>query len=416
MRGGGKPARRASKPYDPFAPLTPKQQTKQVHKLVSSQTVPLISAINKEYAQHVKSGEMAIGGYTNALYRQLQPMAEQTHATYATALGQQAADDAALANRLAGVGGEVAQNLRAQTGLDPTQAAALAAAAQTQGAGAGATVAGLGTAARGALRGAGTAAEAYAGELPGIARIAGQQQESRLRGQLEYERQRSVSGIREKLPALTQQVAKDIRDTELQKAIAVQSGLVEKQKLRSDIAYKRAQARATAAYHAAQIGLGKGRLAQGWQRLDLQTAKAKSDALFKQAGLDLKRDNYNLAVTREHRLSLAQKGKKGGFTPSQISKMRSTAIETAKDWKHGVPASHYASGKVKSPGQKGHPDVMAGKGLLRFLVNHGIPPTMAAWATTQVYGSTAWKNTPAQKRAARGGAAAVTKAVGSLGF
>jgi hypothetical protein len=41
---------------------------------------------------------------------------------------------------------------------------------------------------------------------------------------------------------------------------------------------------------------------------------------------------------------------------------------------------------------------------------------MAAWATTQVYGSTAWKNTPAQKRAARGGAAAVTKAVGSLGF
>jgi hypothetical protein len=369
--------------------LGPQAQQKLVTRTVRAQTVPLLASINKEFAARAASGRAAVGGYTNALVRDLTPQAEQTHGIYNAALTQQAADDAALANRLAGLGGQVSENLRSQlTGaIGETQLAQITQGAAGQGASAGATVAGLGTAARGALRGAGTAAETYASELPAIARTGGLQRISQLLGQLGTQRSSALSAVREKIPGITADVAQQVRAEQFQKAVARQSGLAQAQ-----------QAAATTAYRKAQLG-------QGQQRIDLATAKAQSDAIFKKAGLDIRRDNYKLAVQREHRLGLAKKGKKGGFTPLQLSHLRGTAIETAKDWKHGVPATHYASGEVKQAGQPGHPEPSAARGLVRFLVNHGIPPTMAVWATNQVYGKGHWYTSKKQERKAAAGAA-----------
>lgn len=375
--------RRRSRPSPPGygTPLSPRQQRAQVASLVNAQILPLIAQINAESARKAASGGAAITAYTDQLARRLAPLAGQTRATYQAAEQRQTADDTALANRLQGLGGDVAATLRQQVGgIGNADAFSnlLAGQASQQGAGAGAALAGMGTAAVGALRGAGAAAEAYSGQLPGISRIGGLQRLAQLRAQIESERASQVGDIRAKVPSLTATVSQQVADREFQRQVAIQSGLLDQAKFNADVAYK-----------GAQLKLGAARVRQGARSLDLRAAKAQSDALFKQAGLNLRRDQYNLAVSREHRLQQTKSGKKGGFTPSQLSHLRATAIETAKDWKHGVPATHYANGQVKSRGSAGHPHVAGARPLFRFLVNHGIPPTMADWATGQVYGR--WK-------------------------
>lgn len=377
--------RRRAPVYDPLAALSPRAQRRLVTQTVNSQIVPLIAQVNAGINRQERSGQGAIAGYTNALVRDLSPLASQTRATYGAAEQRQTLDDTALANRLAGLGGETAAALRAQLGgsVGAEQLASLTGEATQQGGGAGATVAALGTAARGALRGAGAAAEAYSGQLPGIARVGGVQRISQLIGQLENARQTQVGDIRSKVPGLLAQVSSDVRNQEFQKAVAAASGLVDQEKLQLDTAYKTAK------------------LGQGQAALNLRAAKQRSDALFKQAGVNLGRDRYNLAVQAEHRLERTKKGKKGGYTPGQLSKLRATAIESAKDYKHGFPPTHYANGGVKTRGAPPHPNIAAARDLFRALVNHGIPPSMADWATGQVYGG--WRAPGERRRRGPGG-------------
>lgn len=360
--------------YSPFTPLGPRAQRRRVKALVNAQILPLIAQINAEINRRQASGSAAISGYTSRLASDLAPLAGATHATYTGAEARQSADDAALADRLTRVGGDVGASLRAQLQLAGQSTAPADAAAQ-QGAAAGATVAGLGSAALANLRAHGAAAETFSGQLPGIARVGGQQRIAQLLGQMENERATQVGAVRAKVPELLASVGSDVANQEFQKAVAAQSGLLDQRKFNLDVAYKKAT-----------IGQRSRSNDIAQQRADQAAAKAQSDALFKKAGLNLARDRYQLAVTNEHRLERAKSGKTGGFTPTQVAHLRATAIESAKDYKHGIPATYYANGGIKTPAQPPHPGTTGARALFRALVNHGIPPTMADWATGEVYG------------------------------
>ena len=145
------------------------------------------------------------------------------------------------------------------------------------------------------------------------------------------------------------------------------------------------QARAASTAETARGHTLTARAAQ--QRLNLSAQQQKVDTLFKQAGLKLDMAKYDLAVKREQRLARNKSGKKGGFTPSQLSKFHATAIDTVKDWKHGVPATTYADGSVKTAAVPGRPQDP--RGAFRYLINHGIPASIADDAVGKVYGK--WK-------------------------
>lgn len=334
-----------AKTYDPFAILTPKQLRRQL----LAQLAPFLS-----------SGSRAIGGYTDALTRALEPAARQTRATYSRAEQEQAAVDDALAKHLSGAGAALQGDLAAQLGA-AGQSTDPASAVGQVGRGAAGAGYGRGSASLSQLISEGAAAENYSGHLPDIARLGGAQEQGQYR-----------QSILSQLP----QLLKDAQAQEFQKAIAIQSGLVSQAKLAQ-----------TASVDKARLRQGQQRIEQGQQSLDLRAQQQQTDNLLKEAGLNLRQDQYKLAIRRENRLAKGKARKSGGFTPGQISKLRATAIETVKDWKHGIPATTSASGTVTKPAIPGKPH--DAHGAFRYLVLHGIPPTMADWAVGNVFGQ--WK-------------------------
>lgn len=390
--------RRRAPAYDPFAPLGPRAQNRLIHQTVNSQILPLIAQINAEVKRHAASGESAIAGYTNRFAADIAPLAGQTHQTYADAIAAQTADDKALGDRLAGVGAGVSEGLRQQLAgaIGPGQLDQLTGAAAQQGAAGGAAVQAGGSAAVGALRGAATAAEAYSGQLPGIVKAGGAQRVSQLLQQLEEQRATQVSDIRSKVPGLLASVSAQVRGEQFQKAVAQQSGLIAQTKLQNDTAYKQAK------------------IDQGNRSLDLRAAKARSDALYKKAGLKLSRDRYDLSVKNEHRLERAKAGKSGGYSATKLHDLRTTAIASAIHWKKGSSPVRYANGGVKVKGFPAHPSLKDAPKLFHALVVQGdIPPSMAAWAVGQVYGK--WLS-PGQKQELVGGhRQRVNRGVGGAG-
>lgn len=204
--------------YNPLAPLNPRQQQALAGRYVRSQTTPLLNQINREFTGRARSGEQAIAGYTNELANRLAGMQGNVHNIYAGAQAQQQGIDSALAAKIAsagsGVGDEVGAKLAAAgLGSVPNTLA-------NQGAGLAAASSGKGSAALSALVASGAAAESYAGAQPGIARLGGLQRARQYAAQLEAERAQQVGALRSKIPGLIQQILGDIRNQEFQKAAA----------------------------------------------------------------------------------------------------------------------------------------------------------------------------------------------------
>jgi hypothetical protein len=203
--------------YNYWRPQRPRQLRRQARITVRAEILPLLAQLNREFGKRSSAGTQAIAGYTNQLASQLAPMQGQTHQIYAGAQAAQRAEDTALANRLsaAGVdlGGELNTKLAA-AGIPTTQAP------QQIGSGAAAAGYGIGSAALAALIGRGAAAENYAGTLPGIARLGGQQRAQQYGTQLESERASQAADLRAKIPGLTQQVLADLENREFQKQAA----------------------------------------------------------------------------------------------------------------------------------------------------------------------------------------------------
>jgi hypothetical protein len=345
--------------YNPMAPLNQKQQRQLARRYAQAQFGPVLAQINAEYARRAQSGANAISSSTQQLAAQLAPQAAQTHANYAGAQDAQAALDQAIAAKLSGAGAAASADVGKQLGAAGIpQSVDLA----KLGAGAGAASFGIGSAAQSRLIAQGAAAENYAGTLPALARLGGTQRGQDLALQLEHGRQTDVGNLRAKIPGAVSQIEQSLGNQEIQKSIAVQSGLISGAKLQQS-------------------------QSQFQQREQRYAQQNQVSNLYKAAGLKISQEQLGIAQQREKRLQQGKKGTAGGYTPSQISKFRATAIDTVKDWKHGVPGTTYADGSPKNAAIPGRPK--DARGAFRYLVNHGIPPSMADWAVGQVYGK--WK-------------------------
>jgi hypothetical protein len=175
------------RPYDPLAPLTPKAQSRRAMSYI----LPAIAALNAEFDRRAAVGQEAIRGYTDQAAGQLAPIAGTVHSGYASAIDQQRADDAALAARLAALG-------------------------SPEAAGAAATSQGIGSTGLTNLLAHGAAAEGYAAQLPGFARLAGVQHAGQFGAQIESQRAGEASRLRQQIPNLVQHIA----DQQLQASIA----------------------------------------------------------------------------------------------------------------------------------------------------------------------------------------------------
>src|SRR5262249_22894864 len=91
------------RPYDPLAPIRPRAQRRMAGRYVRSQVLPLLAQLNREFAARSRG----TSGYTEALAQRLGGLQANTHSIYAGAENEQRAVDAALANRLAGLGSSV---------------------------------------------------------------------------------------------------------------------------------------------------------------------------------------------------------------------------------------------------------------------------------------------------------------------
>lgn len=205
-------------PYNPLAPLSQKQLNQMAQRYAQAQYGPVLSQINKDYAQRAQAGASAIAGSTNQLAQALAPIAGQTHAIYGQAQQAQAGLDTGLANRLTAAG------IAAQSDVGGQLAAAGQAPSPVNlgqiGAGAGAASYGLGSAALSRLVAEGAARENYGAQLPGIARLAGAQRGQDLALQLESGRQKDVGDLRSKIPGTVAQIQQDLQNREFQKAAA----------------------------------------------------------------------------------------------------------------------------------------------------------------------------------------------------
>lgn len=338
--------------YNWLMPLTPRQLRRQV---------------NNQLNPRIASGDRAINAYTNALAAHLMPAQANSHQIYSQAQAQQSAIDSALANRLSGAGSQVSGDLASQLSQAGQNTAPAQEIAQ-EGQGAGNASYASGTATLSQLLSQGAAAQQFAGMLPNIARLSGQQQQGQNRAQ-----------IMSQFPQLYQQAM----DREFNKAVAVQSGLVDQAKMgQQQQQFNARQRQSQQQFNARQR--------QDQQHFDTQTSLAMGR-------INLSKDQYNLAVKREQRMARTRSGKSGGFTPSQLSKFHATAVDTVKDWKHGVPnpyynpsSSNYHNGVADSqqnlhPARPNDP-----RGAFKYLVLHGVPPSIADDAVGRVFGK--WKS------------------------
>src|SRR6266498_2544525 len=207
-----------AKRYNPFAPLTAKQQRRQARNLVNSQIMPLIQQINAEANRRNTAGQAAISSGSNALAASLAPLAAQTHQNYAEAQNVERGDVTALADRLKGLGASEAAKISGMPGISPSSGGTDLGAIGTGASNAGFAYGSSGLA---QLIAQGASAENYNAGLPGIARMGGQYAGNNFRQQIESERARGVGDIRSKIPGLVSQTSEDIRNTELQKAVAL---------------------------------------------------------------------------------------------------------------------------------------------------------------------------------------------------
>lgn len=369
--------------YNYLAPRSPKQLKREIRQSVNAQIAPYLGQINRAESQ----GSGMIANYSEQLAHQLLDAQRQTRQNYGQAEASQASINTALANRLSGAGAAVSNDLASQLAA-AGQSTAPSSAVGAIGSGASNAGYASGSASLSALLAQGAAAQQYAGQLPNLARMQGVQQQGLFFGQQEKNR----GDLLAKVPGLIDTATQQAQAQEFQKAVAVQSGLVDQQKLQLDTQYKQA------------------RLNQGQQSLNLRASALQTSNLFKQAGLDLRGKQFQLSVQREHRLAQGKAGKKGGFTPTQIQKLQGNAIEAVKVLKHGQQNPNY---DPSSPDyHNGIPDKRQWKSkpgadphsAFRYLINHGVPPTMADWAVGSVYGK--WHAPGEKGKRGRGGAGA----------
>lgn len=224
---------------DPFAPQSEDQSRARAAALMQSQLGPLMAQIQQAIEARSRSGQQAIQGYTGELGHLWQGVPAATGKAYDTARASQSGINEALANRLGSFGKDLGSEIQGKIGYAP------AAVQQQVAGGAQQTAQGVananfakGSAGIEALNAQGAAAQAYGAALPGIAGLTGLQSSKQLQGQLNSELARQLGDARSQSQTSLASLYERERDRELQKAVASQSGLINKDKLNADRTYK----------------------------------------------------------------------------------------------------------------------------------------------------------------------------------
>jgi hypothetical protein len=244
----------------------------QAGGLVQGQLGPIIAAIRAAIEGRSQSGQAAIQGYTQQLGNLFSQAAPQTAAAYGQAQTAQSGLNTALANRL----GSFGQGQQAEVGNKLAYAGPSGAniAANTGTAAQGTTNANFakGSAGTEMLNTQGAAAQAGAAALPGIAALTGLQNSKQLQAQLSSELNTQLTGAQTNASSSISSIYQHLVDQELQKAIANQSGLINKDKLKADTTYKNATLKYKKQVQAQNLQVKLGNLGISQQRVS-ETAR-----------------------------------------------------------------------------------------------------------------------------------------------
>jgi hypothetical protein len=234
---------------DPFAPLSDAELRARAASEAQGALGPLLAQIQQAIEARSRSGMAAIGGLTNELGGLWRGVAPATQGIYGEAQKSGSQINDALANRL----GQFGQGLQGEmAGKAALQGAPAGPAGEISQ---GAAQTALGAANAGFARGSaglemlntqGAAAGAYGAKLPGIAGLTGIQSGRQLQAQLNQTLADQLSSAQTGAASSQSSIYQHLLDQELQKAIASQSGLINKDKLaaqqynkRQDLIYKR---------------------------------------------------------------------------------------------------------------------------------------------------------------------------------
>jgi hypothetical protein len=205
-------------PYDPYYnPLSGAQMASQAQSMVNPTVQAAIENITKQAMVTGRAGTNAISGYTNDLYNKLTPLSGQVGDIYNAAQGEQSNVTAALANFVRDQGSHLQSQLQNQeSAAGQTNAGSLQAGAV--GAGASGATAAYGLSSLERLIGQGAAEQSYAAQLPGIAKIGGQQQLGQFQTGVVNDLSKQTGDITAQVPGMVQNAWQTLVDREGQKA------------------------------------------------------------------------------------------------------------------------------------------------------------------------------------------------------
>lgn len=314
----------------------------QIQTNAQSQLAPLIKALQDSIKAQATSGTAAIGGYTSNLAQHLAGFQQNAQNIYGGAEASQAASDAALSQKLAGEGGQQAQDLGAKlAGINAPGAVnqAVQGATQTAG-GAGNALYATGGASLANLIASGAAEQSYASKLPGIAGLAGAQQVGNLQGELAKSLADQTGTLQGKVPDIVNSLEGQRSDLLGKRATLTQ----DLQGFFSDRGYKQQaldqEAKALGQKTAAQRTSTR----QAQQRINqqntAQTERQRHDQATEQASRD------RIVAQKAAAAAKAAKAKQPkppkALSPSDLSRLS----KLAHDFYNGVPAhQHYNTAK-----------------------------------------------------------------------
>lgn len=212
-----RPARMAAR-QDPLRPYSPQEIRRDVTGQVDAQINPIVAEITRSITGRAEAGQNAIRGYTDRLATELGGYQQSASNIYGAAQRAQAAADAALAQRLSGQGGQLADQLSKQFqsaggGGDPGVA-------KQMGEGASGALYATGSAALADLISRGAGEQAYAAKLPGFANLAGIQGVRDLQLGAQRDLADETGRVRQQVPGLISELLRSARGDELDKGLA----------------------------------------------------------------------------------------------------------------------------------------------------------------------------------------------------
>lgn len=196
------PDRPPADPYDSIIARLPQPMTSaQIGKQAQGEISPLLAALAGTVNKQAQSAQHAISGYSQDAASKLAGI--DYGAPYRQAESGQAAIDAALQQSLTGAGSSDAAALSQRLGVinDPSVAAAAGGLASS-GAAAGTTALASGSANLGSLLANAAAADSYGQKLPGLTRLAAEQQIAQAGAQAQQTIATDAAQLEQQLPGI----------------------------------------------------------------------------------------------------------------------------------------------------------------------------------------------------------------------